>query len=102
MRIPPLAGRKYNKNKKLIITKNPFSINKLFNISDQDSSSLLTLSEVSVLISKLNYAHSTSLIWNELIKKVFDKFELNEKDDIVPGSSWCSDIASPYFSHKKE
>ena len=80
---------------KLIKYKEPLSIFELIETAPRCTSLLMVLPKVKLKISQQNFVSNASSIWNNLIGKILEKCQPNEKGVIVPGSVLNSDFSTP-------
>ena len=73
----------------------PISMFNLFSLSIRDTNFLLQLPKVYLNISKNNFVSKSSVLWNSLISKVFEKCPPNESGMIIKGSVRDSDFCAP-------
>ena len=73
----------------------PISIFNLFSLSIRDTNFLLQLPKVYLNISRNNFVSKSSVLWNSLVSKVFEKCLPNESGMIIKGSVRDSDFCAP-------
>ena len=87
---------------KILKTHTPISLFCLFKLSKRDRNFVLQLPSVKLDISMKNFVYNSSIKWNSLINKIFEKIPLNENNVVVGGSVTNSDFcASIPFIKKK-
>ena len=73
----------------------PISMFNLFSLSIRDTNFLLQLPKVYLNISKNNFVSKSSVLWNSLISKIFEKCPPNESGMIIKGSVRDSVFCAP-------
>ena len=80
----------------------PISLFSLFKLSNRDRNFTLHLPSVMLEISRKNFVYNSSIKWNSLINRLFEKVPLSENGVVVGGSVTNSDFcASIPFIKKK-
>ena len=72
----------------------PMSLYELFKPSLRGSSNLLHIPKSSLEISRHNFVHSGSSIWNAVIGHVLEKCQPDSNNTIIPGSATNSDLSA--------
>ena len=80
---------------KLMKMHQPISLLECFQLSLRSSSQILRIPKYNLQISKHNFIHQGSTIWNGLIGNILDKCQPNSNNIMVPGSNKFSDLTIP-------
>ena len=80
---------------KLMKMHQPISLLEFLQPSLRSSSQILRIPKHNLQISKHNFIHQGSTIWNGLIGKILEKSQPNSNNIMVPGSNKFSDLTIP-------
>ena len=80
---------------KILKQHQPISLSHLFQLSHRPTSRVIIISQANTELTKHNFVHKASIIWNSLIDKVLDRCNPGVNNIVIPGSSKFSDLSSP-------
>ena len=79
---------------KVLKFRTPISINELFKFCPKNQKLLLIMPKVRLEVSKQNFVHRATKIWNEIIKYIFVNCPAGNSGIIIPGSIENSDLGA--------
>ena len=80
---------------KILKQHQPISLSNLFQLSYRPTSRAIIICQANTELTKHNFVHKASIIWNSLIDKVLDRCNPGVNNIVIPGSSKFSDLSSP-------
>ena len=80
---------------KILKEHQPISLSNLFQLSHRSTSRVIIICKTTNELTKHNFVHKSSIIWNTLIDKVLDKCSPSVSNIVIPGSSEYSDLSTP-------